>query len=139
MGGRAALVRSRWEKRSPALSPEEKANSSEGRQPVISRLFPSSHTVYVTSAGRQPARGQSEQFLFSFSLSRPGRRLGGEEVAGASSSVTALAPRLEGTGALLWELGGLEGCIIQNITGAPEIPTIDAIQDKMQMYWGHDK
>ena len=60
-------------------------------------------------------------------------------MAGASSSVTTLAPTLEGTGALLWELGGLQDCIIQNITGAPEIPTIDAIQDKMQMYWGHDK
>lgn len=49
---------------------------------AISRLVPSSLTAYVTSAGRQPESRQSEQFLFSFSVSRSGRSLGGEEVAG---------------------------------------------------------
>lgn len=63
-------------------TPSAPAPFPTGSPAAISRLVPSSLTAYVTRAGRQPESRQSEQFLFSFSVSRSGRSLGGEEVAG---------------------------------------------------------
>ena len=58
----------------------------------MSRLVPSSLTAYVTSAGRQPESRQSLQFLFSFSVSRSGRSLGGKRRREAGVSLSEIIP-----------------------------------------------
>ena len=87
---------------SPLLPPSGEDKLLTGSPAAMSRLVPSSLTAYVTSAGRQPESRQSLQFLFSFSVSRSGRSLGGKRRGGGggwgagkggSSSVTAPHPR----------------------------------------------